>query len=223
MLPACTSDDDSALSWASRCRSRRGPGRRPGPLATASRQPTLPQRHCTVGAVRRGDVAEVAGGAEGPAVQAPVADHAGADAGRDLDEEQVIDVGRGPACSPSAIRLTSLSTRTGTSKTRADVGHHVVAVPSRHDRRVARPAGRVLDGTGQADADTGEVARRAAGDPRAAATRPGDDQSRSTSGPSAMSSGLRSLVQRCPPRSVTASRRVRRAEVGGDRRRGPGG
>ena len=37
------------------------------------------------------------------------------------------------------------------------VGRHVVAVPAGHDRRVDRPAGRVLDGAGQADADRGQL------------------------------------------------------------------
>ena len=59
--------------------------------------------------------------------------------------------------SPRAMMLTSLSTRTGTGVVALDVAGHVEAVPAGHDRRVDRAAGGVLDGTGQPDADGGQV------------------------------------------------------------------
>ncbi len=62
-----------------------------------------------------GGVAEVARGPHRPAVQPAAADDPGADAGRDLDEEQVLDLRVGDGVLPSAMMLTSLSTSTGTS------------------------------------------------------------------------------------------------------------
>ena len=75
----------------------------------------LPQRQGRSGPPRDGDVPEVAGGALGAAVDLAVGDDPGADAGGDLDEQQVVDR-RATAivCSPRAITLTSLSTSTGT-------------------------------------------------------------------------------------------------------------
>ena len=68
------------------------------------------------------------------------------------------------ACSPRAITLTSLSTTMAiVAEPVEDEAGHVEAVPAGHDRRVRRPSGGVLDRTGQADADAGQVARRASG------------------------------------------------------------
>ena len=56
--------------------------------------------------------------------------------------------------------LTSLSTSTGTSRCCLHPPGHVEAIPPRHDRRVDRLTRGVLDGSGHADADGGEIVRR---------------------------------------------------------------
>ena len=112
------------------------------------------------------DVAEVAGGALGAATQRAVADDAAADAGGDLDEQQVVDVAE-----PDEVLAE---------------GHDVDVVVDDDDARRARPArsrarrsrpspgmiggfvGRPVacsTGPGQPDADAGDVGR-AGGRPR---------------------------------------------------------
>ena len=59
------------------------------------------------------DVADVAGRAGGAAVHLAMADDAAADAGADLDAQEVRERALSRHSSPSAIRLTSLSTNTG--------------------------------------------------------------------------------------------------------------
>ena len=61
----------------------------------------------------RADVADVAGRAVRAAVDVAVGDDAAADAGADLDEEQVLGSRQCVRCSPRAMMLTSLSTSTG--------------------------------------------------------------------------------------------------------------
>ena len=169
--------------------------RRPGRPAPP-RQPVLPQRHAR--AVCRAAPAHVPGRRPCPARRAaadrremmpapmPVAT---------LIEQQV--VGR-PA---SAVGLLAqrhdvdvvVHQHRHRRSVRCTKRGHVEAVPAGHDRRVDRPARRVLDRTGQADANRAQVRRRfgrllsAAGPPR-----------------------RRASPARCPGRSRCSVRRVLR-------------
>ena len=135
-----------------------------GPLATASRQPRLPHEQSTSGACGASDVAEVACRAHGSAVQAPAADDAGADAGRDLDEEEVLDVGVGDGVLAERHDVDVVVDEHGHVEDAGHVSRHVVAVPPGHDRRAHRSAARVLHGAGHADADADEVGGGASGE-----------------------------------------------------------
>src|SRR5690606_14893316 len=99
------------------------------------------------------DVPDVAGGALGPAVQPPAGDDAAADAGADLDEEQVL---RGGAAVPELAQRQGVDVVVDQDVEVVAVGEVAgdgVLVPARHDRRVDRPPGGELDGPGHADAD----------------------------------------------------------------------
>ena len=134
-----------------------------GPLATASRQPVLPQRH---------------GRSSPPGTAMWPRSPAAPWAPRRIWPSEMIPApmpvatftnsrwstsGHCDVCSPRAMTLTSLSTSTGTRSLRGQEPGHVGVVPARHDRRVDRPPGRVLDGAGQAHPDADQVAERASG------------------------------------------------------------
>ena len=126
--------------------------------------------------------------------------------------------GQPSSCSPSAMRLTSLSTSTG----RVDVVVRCSAGMSKPSQPgmiggLHRPAGGELDRPGQADADAGEVLGRAAGRGRAWSTRSSTDPVEHRLGPVGDVDRPRSTRRsRRPRRSVTATRGVGGAEVGGE-------
>ena len=107
--------------------------------------------------MRCGDVAEVAGRALRAAVELAAADDARADAGGDLDEDEVVDVrvDRGVLAERHDVDVVVDEDRA--AERGRDVGRDVVAVPAGHDRRRGRAPGGVLDRTGQAEADAGEL------------------------------------------------------------------
>ena len=113
--------------------------------------------------MQRGDVAEVAGGALGAPVQPPAADDSGADAGRDLDEDEVLHVGVDGGVLAQGHQVDVVVDEHRPAEGGPDVPGHVVVVPTGHDRRQHRSPGRVLDGAGQTDADAGEVVAGAPG------------------------------------------------------------
>ena len=129
-----------------------------GTAAIASRQPWLPHRQVTSAARGDVDVAEVAGGALGTALQRAPGDDAGADAGRDLDEHEVGHVGQVGVLLAQRHDVHVVVDEHRYVEGPLHVRGHVVPVPSGHDRRVDRAAGRVLDRTGQADPDRGQLA-----------------------------------------------------------------
>ena len=102
-------------------------------------------------------VPEVAGRALGAALQLAAGDDAGADAGGDLDQHEVVDVGEmgTPLAQRHDVDVVVDEDRDGVVA--LDVAGDVVPVPAGHDRRVDRAAGGVLDRAGQADADGGEL------------------------------------------------------------------
>ena len=153
----------------------------------------LPQVQGSVEPAGDGDVPEVAGRALGAAVEPAVGDDAGADAGGDLDEEQVVDLGPAVVCSPSAMRLTSLSTSTGDVAACGDMsaGTSKPSQPGMIGGLVGRPV-RVLDRPGQADADAGEVVD-AGGRPSASSVEP-ISTTRSSTAPGPVGDGDRLVV-----------------------------
>ena len=103
--------------------------------------------------------------------------------------------------------LTSLSMRTGHVEGPLHVGRHVVPVPARHDRRVDRASGRVLDGTGQPDARS--PPGRRAGAPASASSSPTspDPPSRARARARRRCPGRRAARRGpCPARSASAAR-----------------
>ena len=114
------------------------------------------------------DVAEVAGGALGAALEAAAGDDAATDPGRHLDEDQVVDVGQVGLPLAEGHDVDVVVDEHGDGEVLLEEAGDVVPVPAGHDRRVDRTAGGVLDGTGQADADRGQVvgASRAAAQQR---------------------------------------------------------
>ena len=106
--------------------------------AAVSRQPRLPQRQTAPSRVDE-DVAELAGHAARAAVQPPVEDQPGADAGRELDDRRGRSR-RGPrrgSSSASAPRFASLSTLTGTSSRRRISSPAATPTQPGQDRRGA--------------------------------------------------------------------------------------
>ena len=91
----------------------------------------------------------------------------------------------------------------------------VEAVPAGHDRRVRRPAGGELDRPGQPDADADDVAEAATG---AAHERPAvvDDPASTFSGPTAMSRSTTSSASTLAARSVDGQAHVGGADVGAE-------
>ena len=79
---------------------------------------------------------------------------------RDLDEDQVVDVGQVGVPLAQGHDVDVVVDEHRDVEVALHVAGHVVAVPAGHDRRVDRAAGRVLDGPGQADADRGQRRRR---------------------------------------------------------------
>src|SRR6478735_8074858 len=114
------------------------------PLATASRQPTLPQR-------------------QGASAPLAVGDDARADAGGDLDEEHVGDVGPGAAVLAQGHDVHVVVDEDRRVEVLREDAGDVDVVPARHDRGVDRAAGGVLDGTREPDAHAHEVVGAAAG------------------------------------------------------------
>ena len=178
------------------------------PPASASRQPTLPQLQMIASALVGGDadVADVAGGALGAAVDAAVDDDPAADPGGDLDEQQVVDLA---PVGPVLAEGHDVDVVVDQHRDAVAVGEALgdrVAVPAGHDRRVARPAGRVLDRARDADPDPAHVGVVAADLARAG----GGSARRPSRGPPR--GRRRSPCRRCPRRapcrrdSVTARR-----------------
>ena len=111
--PAETRRTTSAACAASAALRSRSAAAMAAPEATASTQPVLPQWQSTSSCPGTPDVADVAGRAGAPRCSDAVGDDAAADAGADLDVQQVRGWPGGGVYSPRAIMLTSLSTRTG--------------------------------------------------------------------------------------------------------------
>ena len=123
---------------------------------------------------------------------------------RDLDEHQVVDVGQVGVLLPQRHDVHVVVDEHRDVEGPLHVAGHVVAVPARHDRRVDRAAGGVLDRTGQADADRRQLADVAA--------LVGEQLARSPTRPSRA---------RAPGRSATSSVRARSASTGRPGRRAP--
>ena len=111
-----------------------------------------------VGTARDVDVADVARRALGAALQVPARDDAGADAGRDLHEHQVVDVGPGELPLAERHDVDVVVDQHRHVEAVAEPAGHVEAVPAGHDRRVDRatasstrrgPAGRCRSPAGR--------------------------------------------------------------------------
>ncbi len=81
-----------------------------------------------------------------------------------------------------------------------------IAVPAGHDRRVARPAGRVLDRARHSDPDSAHDVVVLGPPPAGRAWNRSSTQSRTVSGPPAIGMSALSSASTVPPRLVTASR-----------------
>jgi hypothetical protein len=110
-------------------------------------------------------VAKVAGGAVGAPVDDPAGHDPAADAGGDLDEQQVVD--RVAPARPVLAERHDVDVVVHEHRhpgvRGGEGGGHGHPVPARHDRRADGPAGGELDRAGQADADAAHVGRAAAG------------------------------------------------------------
>ena len=115
------------------------------------------------------DVAEVACRAVGAAAQRPVADDPATDAGRDLDEHQVVDIRvcQEPLAKGHHVDVV-VDDDIGAAQRLADEPRDVESIPAGHDRRTRRATGGELDRAGEADANTDDV-----GDPPAAPAHEG--------------------------------------------------
>ena len=109
------------------------------------------------------DVADVAGGALGAAVDAAVGDHAAADAGADLDEEQVVGVAPARPVLAERHDVDVVVDQHRRPIALLQVGGDAVAVPAGHDRRRHRRPGDELDRPRHADPDAAHVPALAAG------------------------------------------------------------
>src|SRR4051812_10105825 len=108
------------------------------------------------------DVADVAGGALGAAVDVAVGDDAAADAGADLDEEQVLDVAPVRPVLAEGHDIDVVVDEYGRVVVGGEPAWDRVAVPAGHDRRRHRLPARERDRPRNADADAAHVARAAA-------------------------------------------------------------
>ena len=102
-------------------------------------------------------MAEIAGRALRAAIEPAVGDDAGADAGGDLDEQQMPDVP--PALVELAQRhqIDVVVDEHRCVDVLVHEGRNVEAVPARHDRRVPRPSRRELDRSRHADTNSRNV------------------------------------------------------------------
>src|SRR5690625_1766857 len=94
------------------------------------------------------DVSEVAGGALRAAAQRAVGDDAGTDPGRDLDEDEIVDVGPGDELLAEGHDVDVVVDDRDPAECGLEVSDDVEAVPAGHDRWVGRAPGRVLDRAG---------------------------------------------------------------------------
>ena len=115
-----------------------------------------------VRAARDADVADVAGDALRAALQQAARDDAGADAGRDLHEHEVLDVRPGERAFAERHDVHVVVDEHRHLEVLLHPAGHVEAVPAGHDRRVHRAPGVVLDRAGHADADRRELVAVAA-------------------------------------------------------------
>ena len=136
MLPPRDELDDVALLDRRRFRSRAAPREIAGPLATASRQPTLPHEQSTSAPCGRRDVAEVAGRATAPRCSRPPLMMPAPMPVATLTKRRCSTSGWAMACSPRAMMLTSLSTSTG----------HVEGAARRGRARRSRPSPGMIGG-----------------------------------------------------------------------------
>ena len=161
------------------------------------------------------DVADVAGAPLRAAMEVAVRDDPGADAGPDLDDDDVVVAGRdarAPLAEGQDVDVVVDPDR------RAVAGGEPladrIAVPAGHDRRRDRPAGVELHRTRHADADppqpAGQVAASSAGATRTARRRgPGTSRGRPRSGPARRGDPGSGRPVSSPPRRCW-SRRGRR-------------
>ena len=161
------------------------------------------------------DVADVAGGALGAAVDAAVGDHAAADAGADLDEQQVVGVAPARPVLAEGHDVHVVVDQHGRAVALAQVGGDAVAVPAGHDRRRHRRAGDELD-RARARRRRRRGRRRAGARPRAAGRRAPPRARRARSpGPCGDRDVLARLGQHVAGQVGDRDARVRGAEVGG--------
>ena len=198
---------DDVLAVLGRASPRRGSGcgeRGPGGHGLEAAGVAAAAGH-VVGA-GHADVAEVAGDAGGAALQPAAGDDAGADAGRDLDQHQVVDVGQVRLLLAERHDVDVVVDEDGHGVLALETSRDVVAVPARHDRRADRPAGRVLDRAGQADADRGQVLDRAALRLRAARARSSTPSRARPRGPRRRRGSRSTSPRISPERSASAAR-----------------
>ena len=161
------------------------------------------------------DVPHVAGRALGAAVDPTVGDDPAADAGRDLDEQQVRFVAPvGEVLAERHDVHVVVDQHRGTQP----VGEVLLdrePVPSRHDRRVHGPTEVVFDGAGQPEADAEEVVGRAAGRAEQAPTD-ADDAFQHGVGAAGDVQVLAVLLEDRARQVRQREPRVGRAEVGGE-------
>ena len=142
------------VSWPS-ARRRRASAE---PLATASMQPALPQAQTSSGCWPARDVADVAGGALRAALEPPAGDDAGADAGGDLDVDEVGERGPRRAVLADGHDVDVVVDEDGDAGQRiGEVSGDRDAAPPGHDGRLDGAAGGELDGPGHADADADDL------------------------------------------------------------------
>src|SRR5699024_9424633 len=107
-----------------------------------------------------GDVTEVPGRALFPTAKFAVNDQAGADAGGDLDEDEVLDVRPMRMMLAQRHDIHIVVNEDRSRESALEIAWHVETVPSGHDRRADRATDVVLDGPGQADAHADDVLQR---------------------------------------------------------------
>ena len=210
-----------ALARRRLARRARSPRRRPAPRGS---------RCCRSGrSTSRSsddlDVPDVAGRPLRAAVEPPVRDDPGADAGADLDDDDVVVAG-GDARPPLAEREhvdVVVDPDRRVVAVREPLADRV-AVPAGHDRRRDRPAGPELDRTGHADADAPQPPGQRRGVVASSWPNSSSTRSSATSGPSAMLGRL-VVVAEDPAverrhRDVDARSRRGRRPARGRRRRG---
>ena len=159
-----------------------------------------------VGAVRRPDVADVAGRAAGAAVDVPVGDDAAADPGADLDEQQV--VGRAPV-DPVLAAGHDVDVVVDEDRRAVAIREPLrdrEVVPARHDRRADRAARcRTRPGPGT-PTPMPRTSSRARPTCSSSSEKRSETQPRHASGPRAMSRSAARSASGVPARSLTATR-----------------